>query len=226
MNKLNAIAAFVMLGLALSSAQAQGPAGSALEKSLLESGYVALSDGLYADSSVSGKALVATNAAGHTALADQLQADHAQDLRIAQKDGVSRSEQRVLDSLLSKIQSLRQAATTQAKITQSNFGACLTPNGATLYASSSSSNGTSASATAVNALDFGPITPTDNYAEAGTEFSSNSGYGVGASPANASASQAQSCFAYGYGSVTCPGENAPGVSAYASSLGRARRCLY
>lgn len=227
MNKLN-VAACLALSAVFATAQAQDKTQnvSALEKTLVESGYRALSDGLYANPSASGKALIAINASGHNALADLLQNDQVQFLGVAQKDGISRGEQRILDGLQSKIQSLRQAATgLQAKASQSNYGSCYTPNGATLYASATSNGGTSASASAVNALDFGPITPTDNEAEASTEFATNTDYNVGASPASTSISQAQSCFAYGYATVTCPGETWPGVSAYASSQSTRLRCL-
>ena len=227
MNKLN-VAAWIALSTVFATAQAQDKMQnvSALEKTLVESGYRAVGDGLYADQAASGKALIAINAAGHNALADILQNDQAQFLRVAQKDGVSRSEQRILNSLLSNIQSLRQAASgLQSKASQSNYGACYTPNGATLYASATSNGGTSASATAVNALDFGPITPTVNEAEASTEFVTNTDYNIGAAAANASVMQAQSCFAYGYATVTCPGDTWPGVSAYASSNSTRLRCL-
>lgn len=226
MNKLN-VAAWIALSTVFATAQAQDTAQkiSAVEKTLLESGYRAVGNGLYADQSA-GNALVAVNAAGHNALADKLQNDQAQFLRIAQKDGVSRSEQRILDSLLSNIQSLRQAASgLQSKASQSNYGTCYTPNGATLYASATSNGGTSASSTAVNALDFGPITPTVNEAEASTEFLTNTDYNIGSAAANASVMQSFSCFAYGYATVTCPGDTWPGVSAYASSTSTRLRCL-
>ena len=222
MTTLKTLTALIALGtLFVPAANAQS-----LEKALVERGYKAISDGLYAELSTSGNAWVATNSAGHKMLVQHMENDRNTVLQIAQKDGVSAREARTLKQLQGNIDALNQAVPAQAKNSQSNYGSCLTPNGAALYASASSYQGTSASATAVNALDFGPITPTSNYAEANTEYSGDYGFGVGASPANATTSDSSSCFAFGYGSVTCPAENAPGVTAYASSFSRRNICLY
>lgn len=222
MTTLKTLTALIALGAFF------GPAANAqsLEKTLVENGYKAISDGLYAELSASGNAWIATNSAGQKMLAQQMETDRNAFLQIAQKDGLSAGEARTLKQLQGNIDALNKATQVQAKNSQSNYGACLTPNGASLYASASSYQGTSASATAVNALDFGPITPTSNYAEASTDYSGVYGYGVGATPADASTSDAASCFAFGYGSVTCPAESAPGVTAYASSFSRRRTCQY
>lgn len=222
MTTLKTLAALIVLGTVfIPAANAQS-----LEKTLMDNGYKAISDGLYAELSASGNAWIATNRAGQKMLVQQMESDRDAYLQIAQKDGVSAREAHTLKQLQGNIEALTQAVQAQAKGSQSNYGACLTPNGASLYASASSYQGTSASATAVNALDFGPITPTSNYAEASTDYSGDYGYGVGATSADASASDPASCFAFGYGSVTCPAENAPGVTAYASSFSRRRYCLY
>lgn len=190
-------------------------------QSLLDRGYQQLSDGLYANNKTAGKSLIAINAAGHQALALQVQAELEIFKSAAQTDGISTGEQRIMDRLQANIDRLQAVS---AKDSQANYGTCLTPQGATLYAAANSTGGTSADSTSVNALDFGPITPTDNYAEAATEYSFSSNSNVGASAASASTSHAMSCYAYGYSYVICPGETQPGVSAFASSTSSRPRC--
>lgn len=229
MNKLISHAVAVALSTALvpTLAQAQDKASTqeALVDSLQSQGFTSLSDGLNVNTMGTGKALVATNAAGHQALAMQIKAERAIYERAALTDGLSAGEQRVLDRLQDNIDAL-QARPSLAKDSQSSYGSCLTPNGASLYASATSNNGTSASSTAVNALDFGPITPTYNFAEAATEYTYTSNAAVGATAATASTSSPRSCYAYSASSVTCPGEAYPGVSAFASSSSSAPRCNF
>jgi hypothetical protein len=149
--------------------------------------------------------------------------DRAAYLTRAQKNGIQEQEQTVLDSFDRSIADASKIASV-AKVTQTRTGTCLVPNGSTLRAIATSNGGISASANAANILDFGPVTPTANYAEASTEFATVSNTGVGYTAAVSSTSNSLSCFAYGYGSVRCPGETAPAVTAYISTLSTALRC--
>jgi hypothetical protein len=218
------------LGLAQHSfAQTTGMPNNAsesvdLEQSLRDDGYIERSNGLFASPNLAEPAFVATNAQGRQALVLEMHKDRATYLARAQKNGIQAQEQNVLNSFDRTIADASKIASV-AKITNSSEGPCIVPNGATLFASATSNAGTSASAFAVNSIDFGPATPTANYAEASTEFSTVSNTGVGTSPASSSTSNSFSCFAYSYGSVTCPGESAPAVSAYISTFSTRPRCF-
>jgi hypothetical protein len=194
-------------------------------QSLMDDGYARVSDGLFVDQNSASPAYVAINENGRKTLLVEVNKDRANYLRHAQKNGIQTQEQNFLNSLDRVIADLSKQATV-AKGSMTQTGTCLVPNGATLRAMASSYGGTSASANAVNYIDFGPATPTTNVAQADTDYASLYNTAVGTTAASVSTSNAQSCFAESYGSVTCPGESSPGVAAYAYSFNRAARCNY
>lgn len=178
----------------------------------LEEGMSMVSNGLYFEKTRSGDAYVATNADGRRALAARVRAVDAQMKK-------SNSGTRLDPARTGELLSILEAP--EAKGSMNREGNC---GAAQVFAFASSSNGSSANASSLNGLDFGPVTPTANYAEAYTDLIYNSGTGTGYTPAQAQAYEAASCFAGAYSSVTCPGASSPAVVAWALSSRNLPRC--
>jgi hypothetical protein len=178
----------------------------------LEEGMSMISNGLYFEKTQSGESYVATNADGRRALAARVRAVDAQMKQAA--TGLRLDPART-NALLGILEA------PQAKGSMNREGNC---GAARVFANASSSNGTSANASAVNGLDFSPVTPTANYAEAYTDLIFNSSTGTGYTAAQAQAYEANSCYSGAYSSVTCPGASSPAVVAWAVSRRNLPRC--
>lgn len=180
-----------------------------------------ISDGLYAAQSETGESYVAVNAAGMESLALRIEQTYERAHALFAKNGISRSEQLFLDRTQESIDSLRADAALKA--IQTRGGSC--PGGATLYTKATATSGTTATAYAVNALDFSPATPTFNQATAYNDFDSNYVTATGLTPAQTSVSSSQSCISAGDARVTCPGQSTPASHSYASSWSNRPACL-
>lgn len=183
---------------------------------------VPISDGLYATLHAHSGSFVATNAAGKLELARRIEDVRAQALAAYSVDGLQPNEEGVLARLTASAQSLRQEATIKAS--QSSGGTC--GNGNTLHTSAIATNGYNASAFAVNAIDFGPATPTLNYAVAYNDFNSNEVTATGLVAAQTSVSNPGSCISVAEARVTCPGATVAASRSFAYSINRAPACRY
>jgi hypothetical protein len=186
----------------------------------LEQGMTMVSDGLYLEKTATGESYVATNTSGRRALALKVRAVQLESEK-RMKDRASTHAQGVASAKTEAL--LQLLETPQSKRFMEREGYC--SGGAQLYASASATNGTAASAYAVNALDFGPVTPTANYADAYTDNTGYASYGTGYGAAQAQTYESPSCFSNAYASVTCPNDSAPAVVAWAFSRRNNTNCL-
>lgn len=215
--------AFKIFAITLSAA-VLSPSASAAETSLhdrltVEQGMSEMSPGFYAQKSQTGESFVATSAAGQRALAQKLREVRALQQNRLSKKQPSHAEQAALNKTENL---LKQLETSVSKDSQSGYENC--SNGALLYVSAASSSGSTATGYAVVALDFGPVTPTLNYADAYNDNGGDTNYGSGYAAAQASVDGGHSCFAAGFASVTCPDESSPKIVAYAYSQSNRPRC--
>lgn len=211
-----------LLALALASGYAHAGQQTSLHEQLTqEQGMQQVADGLYALTTEDGEAFVAINKAGQAALAVRVEALRGEFAARMQKDGLSRAESNLLSGLGRSAQKLRESAS--AKVEVSNGGTC--GNGNTLYTRAYSTGGYTASAYAVNALDFSPPTPTLNEATAYNDFASNYVSTSALTPAQTAVNNYGSCIAVAEATVSCPGNPYPQSVSMAYSNSRSRLCF-
>jgi len=162
-------------------------------------GMTEVSDGLYARKTGNSESYYATNAAGRMAIADRMYQVNEKFRELYAVDGISLKEQILLTRSEEAQKVLRESAEGTRDFQTGNCN-----NGAYLVATAYSSDGVSASATAVNALDFGPATPTTNYAYARAGHYYNDAVTTGLTQASASAYSPSACMAEAYSIVVCP----------------------
>lgn len=210
------------LALALASGLAHAGSPDSLHQQLTEEqGMQQVGDGLYAAHGDDGASFVAVSKAGQIQLAGRIAALRAELAPRMARDGMTRAESQLLQKLERSEQSLLAAGA--AKVNVSNGGTC--NNGNTLYTRAYATGGYTSSAYAVNALDFGPPTPTFNEATAYNDFASNYVTTTGLSPAQAAVNNAGSCIAVAEATVTCPGNPIPQSVSIAYSYSSSRRCF-
>lgn len=216
-------ACLTLLGLVLASsaAIAQDTTKYTLDDALTQKeGMTRIDDGLYARIGDNSEAYVATTANGQRALLTHLQALHD---RLATRKMAGNGSS-LLNRAIADISRSLDAVQAKREVT----GDCSGPGGTAMpqiYARAFSSGGISANAYAVRTLDFGPGTPTANYASAqasdiGGTTSSQDSTTVGDVAASASISVPASrnaCTAGAYATVTCPGHTQPSIRAFATS---------
>lgn len=178
---------------------------SALESQLVARGMSEVEPGLYASAEKSSRRFVAVSAAGHQALAQRINTQVTQLRTVLGKNGSTAAEQRFIDGLAKGAEALRAAA--------NKSGYC--NSGAQVYATASAYWGTEAMAAAGISLDFGPTTPTSNYAFAGTDQApGNSSSTVGRDDAVAYVYSGYGCYSAAIATVSCPNGDGPGAAAY------------
>lgn len=212
LSPLSGVLALALSGLASAAAPAVQP----------DAAPTLVADGLYATEHADGASFLAVNAAGKSELAKRIDEVRAEATLRYAADGIQGNEQSVLDRLAASAQALRQEGS--AKASQTSGGSC--GNGNTLRTTASATNGYNASASAVNAIDFGPATPTQNQAVAYNDFNYNESTATGLAAAQASVSDSGSCVSVAEGRVTCPGATVPASRAFAYSMSRAPACRY
>jgi hypothetical protein len=195
-----------------------------VEQTLLDEGYIKRGDGLYATQDLQA-ALFATTHQGRQSLAMEVGKDRDAYLMRAQKNGIQPGEKNLLDGFDGVIADLSKTELA-GKARDNQVRECITPNGATLRALAISNNGTTANAFAANVLDFSPATATTNRATSSTDSGGTvTVTTVGSNRAISSQNDPLSCNAFASASVTCPGETAAAVFAYAPSTSSAPACL-
>jgi hypothetical protein len=202
--------------LLAASTIASAQAGETLARQDKLKGMTQVSDGLYASRSEKRASYVATNAAGRVALAEQMRKVNALFASQYAVDGISRAEREMLD----------RSERTQEELRQSNThskadGSC--SSGAYVVANVSAYDGHSASAYAVNALDFGPVTPTDNYAWVRAGYSLFD-TGIGQDAAEISIYNSSACISEAYAHVLCPAGYSGGTADYTVSVDPYSNC--
>lgn len=183
-------------------------------------GLKPVADGLYASYTKDGATFVPTNNAGRLALAAHIDALKQQQAARLGADGLNSFEQDLIERLEQSAQTLKAQASQKAY--DSDGGTC--GNGNTLSTIAIAQGGYLASASAVNALDFGPATPTTNVASAYNDFSSDYSVQYGLTAAAADVNDYGSCISVAEASVTCPGNSYPSSYAFTYSSSRARHC--
>lgn len=217
-NRLKTLALGIVTALLPTLLSANDVATKSLHERLtLDEGMNLAGDGLYAQESDAGISYVATNDAGRRALATKIRALLPSIRKQLAGSGLNHQERKSLSRSEALIGELESAIGKGAQT-----GGC--ESGATVYARALSSWGTQASGLAKVTLDFGPTTPTNNYAEAETDFTYITDSGVGSDPAEAIAAEPFSCVASAQASVFCPGTNTAAVHAWAFSVSRTPRC--
>lgn len=187
---------------------------TSLHSRLTSEGMTLISNGLYAKHNESGENFVATNAAGRLALAAKVGAVRSTIEKRYAKNISSRRAQVLLKQSADIIADLSRPAAKSSQY-DDNYGGC--GNGSLLRARAVSSDGNFADAYAANYIDFGPATPTNNFAMANSNYVYDMSSAIGMSPATASVLDYQSCDAQAYANVTCP-DGINGVAAYAYSV--------
>ncbi|MBL8298727.1 MAG: hypothetical protein JNN30_10315 [Rhodanobacteraceae bacterium] len=172
-----------------------------------------VSDGLYLQKDGQGESYVAVNHAGRVALAETMARTRVAIATQFAVDGISRTEQTALDELDRSIAELSNAVGIKAQ--QERTGFCGTTQ---VYARAISNGGTSASGYSVASNPSGgAVAATANYAQATNGFAFNSTNTVGANAASVSATNPTACVSTALARVSCPGDSAPKVIAYAFS---------
>jgi hypothetical protein len=171
-----------------------------VDQHLVKIGYVEVSDGLFQSEGGKGKGFVALTASARASMAAKITDLRNRYQASAGSDGVSAGEQRVLKAFDDSVARMRKSA--QSSKTVVNRGEC--GSGAQIAAGASAINGNSAMAAAGVTIDFGPTTPTGNYALAVTDNAYDVSFGEGSDWAQASAYSYGSCISYAYASVSCP----------------------
>lgn len=186
---------FVALFVASAAAAAQSADIKAPRDPL--KGMTQVSDGLYARISADRESYIATNAAGRNAMAEKMRKVSAEFAKLYAIDGITRSERAAMERSEHIQKELLQPATQSKEADSCNSGAAL-------FASVAVSEGHSASANAGITLDFGPTTPTQNYAYARAGNNWADDYGTGLDTASASIFNASACISEAIAQVTCP----------------------
>jgi hypothetical protein len=186
-------------------------------------GLSKVSDGLYAETTATGASYVAINDAGRAALVTKI--------RDARSDSATRYGAKTMTSAqAANLQHLDDWASrfSQPQPKSEVTGDC-TGRGGTgypqLYARALSTGGTSSSGYSVRNLDFGPGTPTTNYADASTDNYNNSTTTSNDTAASISANEPRSCSAAAVASVTCSGHANPSITAFATSRKTSGPCI-
>jgi hypothetical protein len=182
--------------LATSTMASAGTVDTAARRDPLK-GMTLVSDGLYARISPDRESYVATNAAGRKAMAEKMRKVNAVFAEQYAAGGLTRSERIALERS-ERIQKDLLKPVVQAKVPNS----C--NSGAALFASVSVADGHSASASAGITLDFGPTTPTENYAWARAGSGSRDDFGIGLDAAEAWYFDPYACISEAIAQVTCP----------------------
>lgn len=205
--------------LAASAVASAQTAETAVRRDHLK-GMNQVADGLYVRKSADRESYFATSAAGRAAIAEKMRKVNAEFSRHYAKDGISLQEQDLLTRSEQTQQRLRQA-TSLSKARET--GGC--GNGAFLVATADASDGHSAGASAVNAVDFGPATPTTNVAWARAGWYQDYSVEIGTTQANASVYNYASCLSEATGEVFCPSGYPGGTgTAYAISVDPYSNC--
>jgi len=203
------------LAMFSSGALAQSQSWPSADDFYASQGFKRVDDGLYAQQTSSGESYVAINDNGRVALVAKIQETRATLAARYGAKSLSVAQQTMLQNLDDWANRFNQP---EPKSTVS--GDC-TGSGGTgypqLYATASSSGGTSASGYSVRNLDFGPGTPTTNTAYASTDNTYQSTSTASGTPASVSTSEPRSCDAASAASVTCYGHANPSITAFASS---------
>lgn len=210
------------IALALLSFCGVAQAGnSALEKDLLARGMTEVQPGLYQSADKYSERLVAVNQAGFNALADRA-LERAESLRASMgKNGITQSEQQLIDGLMATADRFRADAK-QVYDYDQDPGGC--SSGAQILSTASAYYGTESSAWAAVTLDFGPTTPTSNWAYASTDQGSASDSQTGLTPASVFQFAGYSCYSTAHSSVSCPGGGGVASSAYSQHPGAPYSC--
>ncbi|MDZ4812772.1 MAG: hypothetical protein SGI99_09200 [Pseudomonadota bacterium] len=205
--------------LAASAVASAQTAETAVRRDHLK-GMTQVADGLYVRKSADRESYFATSAAGRAAIAEKMRKVNAEFARHYAKDGISLQEQELLTRSEQTQRRLRQAASLSKDTVTGGCG-----NGAYLVATAYASYGNSAGASAVNAVDFGPATPTTNVAWARAGWDQDYSVEIGTTQATASVYNYSSCLSEATGEVFCPSGYAGGTgTAYEISVDAYGNC--
>ncbi len=210
-----------LCALALTTTAVQAAKPDSLDHQLtVDRGMIKVADGLYARINNDRESYVVTNANGQHALSLRLTQIH--DLlksRFAKK-GFDPAHAKLLERLQTSAEQWAERATRKDYQT----GGC--GNGSSTAAYAATNDGIDAVASAVNALDFSPPTPTTNEALAYNDYQYSQDTKTGLDQATAQVSHPASCFAYAEATVTCPGGGLASAPAVSASWNWAPRCNF